>query len=339
MPRGKRRFYEQAPTPNAARVLGGCGLLTVATIAMAVIASIGSGWLAALAAGVILAPLLAVVPSLLRGGTRAGVSIDDELLIEWYPLGWRRATPLATIERVGITDQGAMVYTSGRNIPLEPPLCDWLRVACACRLAIGAEVPASYLEDAALSLPTEEVEQWLGIERGGTLQLSSSFHRRAYPILQGLLVGSGLLSLLLTNINGMMALPAAAIFALSARAPRGRGRRVLEIQARGAELDVLTDEGWRRYAWGSFLSLGQRGLFWVIGTPQGDIWLPPGLPQLERLLRAVQSSIEARKRGWSMPRMTADVSEAAISLVREQSSEVERGISPVAQAEPPEPGI
>ena len=63
------------------------------------------------------------------------------------------------------------------------------------------------------------------------------------------------------------------------------------------------------------------------------IWLPPGLPELERLLRAVQSSIDARRQGWSMPRMTADVSEAAISLVREQSVEGERGISTAAPEE------
>lgn len=333
MPRGKRRYFEQAPEPTAGRVMGGCTLLMLGLIAAAV-AAYGSrgGSLTALLAWSAAVPLLGSIPTALRGSLRAGVSVDDDNLVEWYPLGLRRVTPLAAITRVDISDASATVHTADRQIALAPPLCDWLRVACACRLAIGHEVPASYLEDAAFSLPTEEVERWLGVERGGTLTLRSGFHRRAYPWLQTALVVSGILSIWI-NAQGVLALPAAAILALSSRAPRGRGRRVLEIQARGAELDVLTDTGWRRYAWGSFLSLTQRGLYWAIGTPQGDIWLPPGLPELERLLRAVQSSIDARRQGWSMPRMTADVSEAAISLVREQSVEGERGISTAAPEE------
>jgi hypothetical protein len=107
-------------------------------------------------------------------------------------------------------------------------------------------------------------------------------------------------------------------------------RRVIgEVRATPTALEVRTGSRRRRYAWGSLRQLDQREGHWIIQTVDGDLRLPPSMGGKEKLLEAVRNAIEARGRGLALPRLSADVPEAALSRAGAGAVDVERGLSHV----------
>ncbi|MBI5831661.1 MAG: hypothetical protein HZB16_05025 [Armatimonadetes bacterium] len=107
---------------------------------------------------------------------------------------------------------------------------------------------------------------------------------------------------------------------------RHRHRRVREVRATADGLEAHSGAGWQRYAWGGLKSLRRIGVFWVVTSTDGDLWLPPGLAHRERLLHAIRQAIEARQAGFSLPRMSGEVPAAALSRAA-LSVDAERGLS------------
>lgn len=267
---------------------------------------------------------LALLPSVLRGRLRAGVRSDARGLRECYPLGLGRRLDWDALVGVDLREDGATVHGPGRDIELAPPLADWLLLATQCARAAGVVDGGA----AVLELPPGEVATWLHLPADGELVCRSRHHR-----LHGwrLLAGWTCVSLVGLSLGPVLALPLllAAVVGwwFGGRLGRRRGQRVDEVRATGTELEVHSDTGWHRYAWGGLRQLTTLYEFRVVSTPDGDLWLPPDLTDRDRLLFAMRQAIDARQQGQALPRLTAGVPETALSLARSGTTEADRGLS------------
>ena len=279
-------------------------------------------WGMAMAALLVAATYLSF-PSLVRGAARAGITTDDEGLTEWYPLFYRRRLRWADITEVVASDFRAVLTHPRGHVVLEPPLADWAQIAGRAQRHLGEEPTAQAHEEDVLALPPEEVATWLGIERDGELRCESRFHRRwlwwlVMPFIAvGVALFTSLFLVVLALVYGS---------GLAAVSGRRRDRRVHEVRATATSLELRSDEGWRTVAWGSIKELRKVGLFQVVHTTDGDLWLPPRLTNAERLLAAIGHAIEARRQGWALPRAAGDVPESALSRA-ELSVDADRGLS------------
>jgi hypothetical protein len=325
------RFHRYNEAPGGAGCRRGCGgvvclyLLFGVTVAVgvALLPTAGPAWAAIFFSGLL---LLSVLPwvlgrSFLRGSLCAGVRIDSRGLRVCYPLGFGRRYGWDEIEDVLVDDNGASVLTSGGQVPLSGELSDWMHLVGQCQRALGRTVTRELDRDAVVDLPPEEVARWLGVADDGALTCASPHHRHM-PLYVALVVVLGVVHPALGALS-LIGLGCAGYFG----AARRRGRRISEVRATPTDLDVHTDTGWRKYPWGGLQRLARRGVFWVVSTVDGDLWLPPRLRNERTLLEAIRYAIEARRRGFALPRMSADVSEAALSRADAGVVDVERGLS------------
>jgi hypothetical protein len=335
MPEVPQRWHAQNEVPGLGPLLLGCGFnVALAVVLGAMLSLVGPpgssrGLLLTVAGSVMLGTLL-FTPSLIRGSTRAGVWVDRYGLRECYPFGWRRCVRWDQILGVDLRQDGATVQTARGPIELDSKLGDWMVIAAQCLEAVGSRLPRSLDAEAVVQLPAREVEAWLGVEPGQTLTGVSRFRNLPMAAVVAFysfcMVAEGSSSHWFS-----IALMLASLLILWSLGfvPTGpqRARQLREIRATGTDLDVRTGAGWHRYAWGGLQNLIQRGAFWVVSTVDGDLWLPPGLTNLDRLLPAIRKAIAAREQGLALPRMTADVPDAAISLSAAAPPSEERGLS------------
>ncbi|MBI5831654.1 MAG: hypothetical protein HZB16_04990 [Armatimonadetes bacterium] len=325
--RPKRQWHAQNDSPGCARFGVGCGaLFSMQVVVFLLIALAGTGtgasWLMPVLVAAMVAAYLAV-PSLIRGAARAGITTDDEGVTEWYPLFFRRRVRWADLTMVEASDFRAVLAHPRGRVVLEPPLADWAQLAGRAQRQMGCEPTIELHEDDVLTLPPDEVAAWLGIARDGELSCVSRFHRRWVWWLVAPLLVIGLMfasSLFFIAFVGLYASGLAAVTG------RRRDRRVHEIRASANSLDVRSDAGWRTLSWGGIKDLTKTGLFWVVHTVDGDVWLPPRLSNVDPLLHAIRGAIEARRQGWALPRAVGDVPESALSRA-ELRVETERGLS------------
>jgi hypothetical protein len=244
--------------------------------------------------------------------------------------GLRRLARWEEIEGVDWRDDGAIVRTGRGSFEIDGDLDEWRALAARCQAACQNEPTTTTATD----LPAEQVAAWLGLAPGEELT-DASRDRRDETLGCGVcvaLVALDLLNDVLLNppwhilLNLGLVLP--ALFAWQAfqwstlSAPR-----VAELRARGDGLELRARGRWRRLAWGALLGLERRRWHWLLRTDAGRFRLPAGLTQLDRLLPAIRQAIAAREQGLALPRMTADVPDAAISLSAAQSPGEERGLS------------
>jgi hypothetical protein len=258
-------------------------------------------------------------------GFALGLYVNSRGLRLWHGLHFGPLYRWDDIQDVIIKDTGATVRTCTGDLQLGCDLDDWLYLAGECQRAMGRD-EMELESDAAPDVSPEEVAQWLGVSADGALRCRSWYWRFFQALFWGLV-----LLLLWYGVRH-----AAYIFwpqwmfnaflylcILRMR----RGRRIAEIRATPTELDVRTDSGWRKYAWHGLRRLVHRKQFWVVSTADGDLWLPPWLSNRETLLAAIRQAIDARQRGFALPRMSADVSQAALSRAGAGEVSVERGLS------------
>jgi hypothetical protein len=273
-----------------------------------------------------LAPLLVFVRAARRNSLCAGFRVEERGLRACYPLGFGRLYRWDEMEGVVIDEDGATIRTSRGSVRLRGDLSDWLRVAGLCQRALGQTVSRELDHDAVVDLPAEEVASWLGVSLDGSLRCTSLYHRRFYAYQLGSTLVY-LLGLYLWNLGLLAASVIGMLLTGYNRASRKRGARISEVRASPTDLDVRSDTGWHKYPWGGLLRLVPRGRFWVVSTVDGDLWLPPGLKHGKTLLAAIRQAIEARQRGFALPRMSADVSQAALSRAEAGAMDAERGLS------------
>ncbi|MBI5831655.1 MAG: hypothetical protein HZB16_04995 [Armatimonadetes bacterium] len=335
----RRQWHAQNDSPGCARFGLGCLSLNVLPLAaMPLISLLAFLGIKVGGAGIMLFLSWLVVPSVIRGSLRAGIRADDEGLTECYPLGFRRRVLWADFTSAEVTDHRAVLHHPRGKVVLEPPLADWSRLAERAQRHLGASAPR-LADDDVVALPPEEVALWLGIRHEGALVCTSGFHRWRHWWPWLLLASLALLRLpegylFWSVFMAYMVMPltiAASGAGLWSVGGRRRDRRVREVRATPASLDVRSEAGWHTYAWGGLRSVSKRGLFWVVATTDGDLWLPPRLVGGERLLHAIREAIKARRQGFELPRLTGDVPEAALSRA-ELRVETERALS-VAEAD------
>ncbi len=332
--RWRRNFHPQNEAPGCGRQILGTTVLLVCyvPVLIALLALEAPAWL--LFPGVLMA-MLAGTAAMLRvmhGSLRTGVSTDSEGFREHFWLGRRRRVRWADITAVEQSDDGAVVRHLGGELKLEPPLADWAQLAAMAQRHLNGERVDDEQDDEVRALPPEEVAAWLGIERDGELTDRSRFRAWAkrglaawlvalVACFQAHLIGPAVL----LEITGLVAITASGMQGVLGRR-RGASRGISQIRATADCLEVRGTEGWRSYAWGGIKSLRRVGVFWVATTTEGDLWLPPDLRCRERLLAAMRGAIDARRQGFTLPRLTGDVPAAALSpaVLR---VDAERGLS------------
>jgi hypothetical protein len=324
MPDIPRRWHAQAEAPSQRGLGAGCALPALATVAaVALMATLAAKYpLLTSLVYLLVAASGVMAPALHRGPQRTGIAVDQHGLRECYRWRWGRRVRWDQIRSVALRPDGATVQTARGPIELDDRLDDWQAIAGRCFQALGSEMPPSLDREDTVEVPAGEVVQWLGVADDEILSCVSNYHQRFHGYVRLAFIGLFLLVLAMAPVLSrpllltmlvltMLLLP--SMLLLTSAGP-GRAQRLHEVRAGGAELDVRTAAGWRRQAWSGLRSLARRGQFWVVETADGELWLPPELTNLELLLHAIRQAIDARSQGLVLPRMTADVPAAALSL-------------------------
>jgi hypothetical protein len=264
-----------------------------------------------------------------RGTICAGVRVDGRGVRVCYPFGFGHRYRWDRIEDAAVDVQGVTLRTAGSEVRVHGELCDWRHLAGQCRRALGRGAEDDHERDATADVPRDEVTRWLGIDSGGTLTCTSIHHRFRLLMVLAWPLFLMLVMFKFTDLGAyswFAVLPALSTHEWLGPAWR-RGRRIRELRATPDALDVRSDTGRRKYAWGSLHSVVQRGVYTVVSTDDGDLWLPPGLSNEKWLMAAVRGAIRAGERGLALPRMSADVPQAALSRAGACGVSVERGLS------------
>ena len=268
--------------------------------------------------------------SLLRGTLFAGVRVDGNGLRVCHPLGLGRTYGWDEVTDVAVDDRGIRIRTRRRERRYRGALNDWTQLADKCRRALGRDAEAG--NGNGPTVPAEEVARWLGVTIDGEVVCRSPMHRLMPAmwlptVLLALNVcrdpsDRGSWSLFILCMAGTF-----LIWSMYSHASGRRGARIREVRATPAEVNVRTDTGLRKCAWGDIRCLHRRGTFWIAGTIKGDLWLPPDLSNRDALLSAIRQAVDARQRGFALPRMTADIPDAALSRAASAEVSTDRGLS------------
>jgi hypothetical protein len=260
-------------------------------------------------------------------GGGLGVYANARGLRVWHGLDFGHLFRWDEIQDVIIVDSGATVRTSSGDLWLGCDLDDWLYLASECQRAMGRD-ETGVGGDEAPGVSPEEVARWLGVSADGKLRCRSYFWRCIRSFLYGAAVYTAWTCLHVRYGSSFFwhgVLFNVFLFVWLFR--MWRGRRISEIRATPTELDVRTDTGWRKYAWTGLRRVVRRDNYWVVNTVDGDLLLPPLLSSRETLLAAICQAIDARQRGFALPRMSADVPQAALSRAEGGEVSLERGLS------------
>jgi hypothetical protein len=320
-----------------ALAISAIGLLGAAKLLAA-----GWGWWPPL---IIVALIATFLPAAVRESWRAGVRVDARGLRLCYPFGFGRRLSWGVVEDVSADPQGLTLHLSGgRHRRVIGELGNWLELDGHCRRALGQE-PRPDLGDGekVADVPPEEVAKWLRIGPDGALTCTSGLYRWLPLTVPPALLLAAVLpwdkwaaapkGSTLSYVGGMclmvMMAPIALALSVYTGAAGRRGARLREVRATPTELDVRTDFGWHRYAWGGIHGVVERLGFAQVTTVDGDLWLPFDLTHDDRLLSALRAAIDARRRGMALPPAPAEVSDAALSRAGEAELSVERGLSVV----------
>ena len=273
------------------------------------------------------------------GPLTIGVRIDARglRLVNLFGCG-RRLCRWDEVRDVVVDDSGLTLHKVRGEVRLDANLRDFPHLASQCRRAIGREAVEEAPREDRADVAAEEVARWLGVSGDGVLECASSVFRGIEPFVRFILVPFLLcipflaIQILLSG-RGWQAFFAGLmpglipILAWRFLSVNSRGRRTSKVRATPTTLAVRTDAGWRQHAWGSFENLFQVGGLWVATTVDGDVWLPKDLTHLDTLLAAIRKAIDARRDGFALPRMGADVPDAALSRAASAEVTVERGLS------------
>ncbi len=275
-------------------------------------------------------PFALLGPRLMRGSRRSGVSIDDDGLTEHFALSVGRRVAWAEMLDLHLGFDSAWVDTTQGRIDLGPPLTDWSDLAHRVAERLGRAPIRDGDESADVDVPTGLVAQWLGVGEQRARVCRSPFWPLAWLAQAAILVWGA------WNLRGgldwswmfrpCLALAVIAMAWTQLHAGWRADRRVRRVVATPEALEVELPGARRRYPWGSVRQVARRGLYWVITTSHGDIWLPPLLAGRRPLLRAVANAIDARRQGMALPRMGGDVPAGAISRVALEL-DADRGLS------------
>jgi len=277
-----------------------------------------------------LVAIVALLGVSLRAAARnswcAGLRLDARGLRACYPLGFGWLYRWDELQDVEIDQMGATVRTRRGDVRLHGNLSDWVHLAGQCRRSLGLPANPDPVPDAAPDLPPAEVARWLGVDIDGTLLCRVDYRwQRGGSILAAALALVVLAHTHVPFVRGELVV-LALVFIVGA-ASFGKGRQMREIRATPRELDVRTGRGWRKYAWGGLHGLEKRGEVWIAKSVDGDIVLLPQLRNREKVLEAIRNAIDARQRGFALPRMSADVPQAALSRAMAGEASAERGLS------------
>ncbi len=289
---------------------------------------------------------LLLLPTLLCDCAPRALAVDDKGITEVRYLGKRRF-PWRYLSAVHRRDDGAtLCFGTTARLDVPSTINDWAAVVARAEALLANQPPA---EDE-LPVPPELVAEWLALGDQEQLVCTAIGHRWlvwAEPpmVLAGLAAAVWIVSsywhivapvlVVLVLCMAAFGLPApiakVLVNALARHCYRAAAeRRVDRVLATPDHLDVHSAAGWHRYAWGGLRAVEQSGPFTVVGTADGDLWLPPNLTNAERLLDAIRSAISAESRGLVLPRAGEEVPEAAISLARAEPADDGRGLSQVA---------
>jgi hypothetical protein len=271
------------------------------------------------------------------------VNAHGLLVLHTFRLGRRMAWD--EFREVVVDEHGLTLLTRRGELKLGYKLTDWAHLAARCRREMGKSEDHDSDRDAVVDVSPEEVARWLGVAADGALVCRSPYFRRmkiGYILfcsaLWCLTIAAALALVTLGDWGVAAVLQVVpALFTLEHYAiwTAGRSRRIREVRATPTELDVRFDTGWRRYAWGGIYSFVPRGLYWMVSTVEGDLLLPPFVNRGRTLLEAMREAIDARQRGFALPRMSADIPDAALSRAASAEVTIERGLSRAEDGEQP----
>lgn len=262
-------------------------------------------------------------PPIVRGSWRLGVVADDDALHEWFQLGGHRRWPWAELTEVRRDDRGAVLCFGQRQVRLGAPLEDWAELACRAEQRLHGESPApTAAQQARGAMSDHQVLDLLGHPPDGQIVCTTRFWAWA----DCAFVPAALLALGAAMSTVLLAPAVLLATGFVATCGPRNPRRVREVRAGIEGLSVRSSAGWRSLSWAGLREVGRRGLFRVVTSDEGDLWLPPGLRGGERLLNAIGGAIRARERGYLLPRLSAEVPDGALSAA-ECAVDEARGLS------------
>ncbi|MBI5831656.1 MAG: hypothetical protein HZB16_05000 [Armatimonadetes bacterium] len=327
--RRRRQWHNQMANPTRGRLAAGIAV-------MAVTYGLGMGliWLTRGASLLLWLVGWLTFVRLCRGNWRRGINTDEDGLIERFAFRRRHELRWDEITAVDMTDDEALLHYAGGTVRLAPPLGNWALIATLARRHLGLETDET--AEAVIHLPSEQVAEWLGLAPGAVLPCRSrlAWFTGGLAAVFGLVAAAGLLSgqfalraMALGLLGGMATWPLTLWIVKRYGAARPEYARVMEARAGGQALEVRTDSGWRTVPWGSILRTNRSIAGWTyVSTTGGDLMVPFWLTGRRRLLNAVREAIAARQAGYTLPRLTGEVPESALSPA-ELEVEAERGLS------------
>ena len=361
---GRVRGYHRTTVDLRDRPRQGCaGILIVSPAlfvgAVALLGGVGHGTahdLCVMLVGVLVA--VAPTASLRRRSIRAGVSVDGGGLTEWYPLGFRRRTRWNRVDAVQATDFGIEILSGKRRVRIGPPLASWRTLAQRAAYETGVltnesssaatESPSAPVD---MAVDPETVAAWLGIPQDGVLRCRPNFTGAAKAAVVSAAIAVFVVELIYWDYSLMGVLTSFFTTAVLGGSffffctPLGRwcfaqlggvdlnckpggieqiGQDVFyhgEPTARGGYLNTWV------HAWSGIRSVVRRGLFWYVNTTDGGFHIPVGLSNQDRLLHAIRQAIELRRSRLSLPRMTDNLTDAALSRAAAEPFPQERSLS------------
>jgi hypothetical protein len=286
------------------------------------------GWLAivALAAAsnsVVLGALSVLLPVALVGGSSLITSnswrLTDDGLERRRPRR-RHTIPWSAVRGVTISAEAAVVATDEGPLRLGPEISGWVALATAIEQRLD---PSASTEAAPAELvPPEQVAAWLGLGDEPALVCRLAIRPRGLaPLLAVVLLNLGLLAFKHWQEPILWFGVAFALAGIVCCF-----RLTWEVRATPEGIEWRHPLLGRRFAWAGLWRLEQRQDTWVVQTRDGELYLPPDLTNLDRLLSAIRSAIAAREAGLALPRLGGEVPDTALSRAK-ATVDAERGLS------------
>jgi len=333
--RRRRQWHNQAGSPSHGRTAAAVLALIACPSIVSALAYDSPLWFVGVATGLLLCARIA------GASWRFGIHTDGEGLVERYLNGRARAVRWDEITAVELTDSQATLRYPGGEVRLAPPLGNWALIATTAQRHLGGAGEVSRGEEE-IALAEAQVAGWLGIGPDGALTMAEPRPLNAWVVVGVFLaIGAvawarGSVPLAALALGAALAVPLCRVeIWLISRwaARRPEYCQVKQIRATPRALEVRSDAGWRSVSWGALLRRSGGPVWVTVTSLQGDLLVPIWLRGRRQLLHAIDEAIAARRAGLSLPRLTGDVPESALSRA-ELSVEAERGLSAAEGNEP-----